>query len=342
MGRFSIPTKTLGKNLREVFSEGIDTYGLLTIFKKELADHFSSYRFVILFALIAMVSLISTYMTGVSLREQLEGIAKPKFVFLMLFTSTGTWFSLSQFVAFFGPLIGLVLGFDSINREKSTGTMSKLVSQPIFRDSIINGKFLAGVTTITIMLVSIVLVISGLGLRVLGVVPGIEEVWRITIYLIISIVYVSFWLGISLLFSIVFRSIATSALASIALWIFFSFFVSLGATAVANAFAPIPPSGADPETVIKHARIQEAVRLISPMELYGDATATIINPMQKTTRFFLRGQMEELLSARFQNPLPLSQSILVVWPYIVSLIAITLVCFGFSYGVFMRQEIRSV
>jgi hypothetical protein len=84
MGRLSIPTKTLGKNLREVFSEGIDTYGLLTIFKKELADHFSSYRFVILFALIAMVSLISTYMTGVSLREELEGIAKPKFVFLML------------------------------------------------------------------------------------------------------------------------------------------------------------------------------------------------------------------------------------------------------------------
>jgi len=86
MGRFAIPTKTLGKNLREVFSEGIDTHGLLVVFKKELADHFSSYRFVILFALIAMVSLISTYMTGISLREELEGIAKPKLVFLMLFT----------------------------------------------------------------------------------------------------------------------------------------------------------------------------------------------------------------------------------------------------------------
>jgi ABC-2 type transport system permease protein len=334
---------TFSKNLREVFSEGIDTHGLLVVFKKELADHFSSYRFVILFALIAMVSLISTYMTGVGLREELEGIAKPKFVFLMLFTSTGTWFSLAQFVAFFGPLIGLVLGFDSINREKSTGTMSKLVSQPIFRDSIINGKFLAGVTTIAIMLVSIVLVISGLGLRVLGVVPGIEEVWRIIIYLAISIIYVSFWLGISMLFSILFRTIATSALASIAVWIFFSFFVSLGASVVANSLAPVPQGGADSETVVRHARIQEGVRLISPMELYSGATATVIDPTRKTTRsLVLMGPMERLLSSRFQNPLPLSQSILVVWPYIVSLIAITLVCFGFSYGVFMRQEIRSV
>jgi ABC-2 type transport system permease protein len=330
------------QNLREIFSEGIDSHGLFVVFKKELADHFSSYRFVILFALIAMVSLISTYMTGMGLREELEGIAKPKFVFLMLFTSTGAWFSLVQFVAFFGPLIGLVLGFDSINREKSTGTMSKLVSQPIFRDSIINGKFLAGVATVAIIFASIVLVISGLGLRVLGVVPGIEELWRIIIYLVISIIYVSFWLGISMFFSIVFRSIATSALASIALWIFFSFFISLGANVVANALAPVPASGADPEIIVQNARIQQGVRLISPMELYSDATATIIDPMRKTSRsLVLMGPMERLLSSRFQNPLPLSQSILVVWPYIVSLVAITLVCFGFSYAIFMRQEIRS-
>jgi len=343
MGRFSIPMKTIRENLRETFSEGIDTHGLLNVFKKELADHFSSYRFVILFILIAMVSLISTYMTGVGLREELEGIAKPKFVFLMIFTSTRGWFSLVQFVAFFGPLIGLVLGFDSINREKSAGTMSKLVSQPIYRDSIINGKFLAGITTIAIMLVAIVLVISGLGLRVLGVVPGIEEVWRIIIYLIISIIYVSFWLGISMLFSILFRSIATSALASIGAWILFWLFIPFMAGIVANAAAPIPASGAARETIIRKVRIQEGVSLSSPMKLYSDATATIIHPTQKTTRFSLpAGPLEELLSARFQNPLRLSQSILVVWPYIVSLIAITLVCFGFSYAVFMRQEIRPI
>ena len=341
MGRFSIPTKTLGKNLRELFSEGIDTHGLLVVFKKELADHFSSYRFVILFALIAMVSLISTYMTGISLREELEGIAKPKLVFLMLFTRGSL--SLDWFVAFLFPLIGIVLGFDSINREIGTGTMSKLVSQPIFRDSIINGKFLAGITTIAIMLVSIVLVISGLGLRVLGVVPGIEEVWRIIIYLIISIIYVSFWLGIALLSSIVFRSIATSALASIAIWVFFFFFTLIGPATLANAVAPVSQAGSDSEAIIRHAQIQEGVRLSSPMGLYSDATATVMNPMQKTTKsLVLMGPMERMLSSRFQNPLPIGQSILVVWPYIVSLIAITLVCFGFSYGVFMRQEIRSV
>jgi len=340
MSKFSVSLETFRKNFKELVSEGIDAHGLLVVFKKELADHFSSYRFVILFGLIAMVSLISTYMTGISLRDELEGIVKPKFVFLMLFTRGSL--SVDWFVAFLFPLIGIVLGFDSINREISTGTMSKVVSQPIFRDSIINGKFLAGITTIAIMLVSIVLVISGLGLRVLGVVPGIEEVWRIIIYLVISIIYVSFWLGIAMLSSIIFRSIATSALASIAIWVFFFFFTIIGPATLAKAFAPIPQAGANQETIIRHARIQEGVRLFSPMGLYSDATATVIDPMRKTTRFFFpAGPLEELLSSRFRNPLPLSQSILVVWPYITSLIAITLVCFGFSYAVFMRQEIRS-
>ncbi|MBC8247081.1 MAG: ABC transporter permease subunit, partial [Deltaproteobacteria bacterium] len=134
--------------------------GIRAIVRKELADHFSSYRFIILFALIAMVSLITVYMVGLNIRTELEGIAKPKFIFLMLFTSSGALFSLVQFVAFFGPLIGLILGFDTINRERNEGTLSKLLSQPIYRDVVINGKFLAGVITITVMLVSIVLLVT--------------------------------------------------------------------------------------------------------------------------------------------------------------------------------------
>jgi len=316
--------------------------GLKTIFKKELADHFSSYRFMILFALIAMLSLIIAYMVGLNIRQELETGGRARFVYLMLFTSRGALFSLVQFVAFFGPLIGLILGFDMINRERNEGTLSKLLSQPIYRDAVVNGKFLAGVVTITVMMVSIVLVVTGLGLRVVGVVPGMEEVWRIIIYLVLSIIYISFWLGVAILFSIVFRSIATSALAALAVWIFFSFFVSMGANVVTNAIAP--ESGeATTEAIIRRAQIQRVFSLVSPMELYTEGTATVIDPMKKTTRsIVLMGPLERISLSRFSGPLPLSQSILVVLPYIISLIAITAICFAISYTVFMRQEIRSL
>ena len=317
--------------------------GIKTIIKKELADHFSSYRFTIIFALIAMLSLITAYMVGLNIRNELAGVVKPQFIFLMLFTSSGALFSLVQFVAFFGPLVGLVLGFDTINRERSQGTLSKLLSQPIYRDVVINGKFLAGVVMISVMMVSIVLVITGLGLIVLGIIPGLEEIWRIMIYLIISIIYISFWLGVAILFSILFRSTATSALAALAVWIFFSFFITLGANVMANALAS-DSAGDDPQVVMRRANIVKAFILTSPMELYREATATIIDPTRKSTprSMVSVGPLETLSMSRFAGPLPLSQSILIVVPYIISLIAITVVCFAISYIVFMRQEIRSL
>jgi len=317
--------------------------GLFAIYRKELADHFSSYRFIILFALIAMVSFITSYMAGINLRENLEGVAIPKFVFLMLFNTTGALFSMVQFVAFFGPLIGVVLGFDAINSERAHGTLIKVVSQPIFRDAVINGKFLAGLTTITILLVAIVLVITGFGLNLLGIVPGIEEILRLGAYLVISICYISFWLGVSILFSISFKGIATSALAAIALWIFLSFFISLGASVIANNVAPVDKKGqVSSELMLKNMRIKETVSLFSPMVLYSDASATIINPTQKTTRsLVLMGPMERISASRFQNPLSLGQSIIVVYPHLVALVAITLICFAISYLVFMLQEIRT-
>ena len=316
--------------------------GINVLLKKELADHFSSYRFTIIFALIAMISLITAYMVGINIRQELDGVAKPRFIFLMLFTAPGAVFSLVQFVAFFGPLVGLILGFDTINRERNEGTLSKLLSQPIYRDVVINGKFLSGVVLITIMMVSIVLVITGLGLMVMGIVPGLEEIWRIIFYLIISIVYISFWLGVAILFSILFRSTATSALAALAVWIFFSFFVSIGANILANALTT-DPSQTNEEAVLHQAKIIKAFQLISPMELYTDATATIIDPMRKSTRSFVSvGPLENLSMSRFSGPLPLSQSILIVIPYIISLVAITIICFAVSYTVFMRQEIRSL
>jgi ABC-2 type transport system permease protein len=307
-----------------------------------MEDHFSSTRFLLISALIVMVGVIIASMVGMGIQEELKGATKPTLIFLFLFTSTGKLFSFVQFIGFFGPLIGIILGFDSINRERISRTLSKLVSQPIYRDSIINAKFLAGIVTITVVLVGIVLIISGLGIRLIGVVPGSEEVGRLAIYLIISILYISFWLGVSILFSVIFRSTATSALASLALWIFFSFFVSLGASVLSDMVAPVGQAGGSPEMIMKHAQVQRVVSLLSPVNLYTQATSTILNPMRQTTKLVFVGPMEQLSMSRFQNPLPLLQSLLIVLPHLVSLVAITVLCFGICYYIFMRQEIRSV
>jgi ABC-2 type transport system permease protein len=263
-------------------------------------------------------------------------------VFLLLFTTPGKFFSLVQFIAFFGPLIGIITGFDAINRERNHRTLTKLVSQPIFRDAVINGKFLAGVITISIMLVSLVMLISGMGLFTVGVVPGWEEVGRLVVYLLISIAYVSFWLGLAILFSILFRSLATSALAAVALWIFCSFFIGFAADLFADAVARVNDPN-DPEQVVANKRVSDAASLASPVVLYSQSTSAILDPYRRSrSNMVLVEPMERLSMERFQNPLPLDQSILVVGPYLALLAGLTLVCFAVSYLVFLRQEIRSV
>jgi len=320
-------------------------HGIFTIYRKEMEDHFSSIRFLLIAALIVMVGVIIASMVGMSMQDELKGVAKPNFVFLLLFTSTGKLFSFTQFIGFLGPLIGIILGFDAVNRERTGRTLSKLVSQPIYRDAIINAKFLAGVTMISIVMASLVLIISGLGIRLVGVVPGADEVWRLLIYFVLSVLYISFWLGAAILFSVVFRSTATSALASLAAWIFLSFFVGLGGSFLADAVAPMNQT-ADvaqaTEAFISNDRVQRIVSFLAPATLYGDATSTILDPLRKTPRsFILMGPLERLSLSRFQNPLPLGQSVVIVAPFLISLIAITFVCFGICYMVFMRQEIRS-
>ncbi len=234
------------------------------------------------------------------------------------------------------------MGFDAINRERQHRTLAKLVSQPIFRDAIVNGKFLAGVITVSIALASMLLLLTGMGLMTVGVVPGGEEIGRLAVYLVVSIAYVSFWLGLAIFFSVLFRSLATSALAAVAVWIFSAFFMGFIADLAADAAAPIR-NPRDPEEIVANRRFADAASLASPAVLYSQATSTILDPYRRTrSNLVLTGPMERFSLERFQNPLPLDQSLLVVWPYLTSLAALTLVCFGLSYVVFMRQEIRSV
>ena len=236
----------------------------------------------------------------------------------------------------FVPIIGIALGFDAINSEKNSGTLSRLLSQPIFRDAVINGKFLAGVVTISIMLVSIVMLVTGVGLRMIGVAPSSEEVFRLVAFLAISIVYGAFWLGLAILFSVFFRRVATSALASIAVWIFFIFFMFMLAGLIANVLVPLE-EGSSYAMKVAHSEVNLMAMRASPIMLFQEAVVVLLVPGVRTLGLIT----EEIAAWMLPNPLSLGQSLLVVWPHLVSLVALTVVCFAISYVKFMREEIRS-
>ncbi|UCG09943.1 MAG: ABC transporter permease [Dehalococcoidia bacterium] len=315
--------------------------GLMTVFGKELADDFTSWRFLILFAMVAVAGVFTLYIDSQNILAQ--AAESNQFIFLKLFTTAdetlpGLLQFLNMMAVFFVPIVGIALGFDAINEERNSGTMSRLLSQPIYRDAVINGKFLAGVVTIAIMVTSIVLLVAGVGLRMIGVPPNSEEVIRLMLFLVVTIFYGAFWLGLSILFSIFFRRVATSALASIAVWIFLFFFMPMLAGIVANFMVPLEEAGT--EVYLSNLGIQSAVLQVSPVRLYQEAISVILVPGARTL-----GQTIQILGVGgyrlIPNPLSLDQSLLLVWPHMVSLIALTAVCFAVSYIKFMKEEIRA-
>ena len=76
---------------------------------------------------------------------------------------------------------------------------------------------------------------------------------------------------------------------------------------------------------------------LAPSELFNEATTTLLMPSVRS----LGPLTMEQVQGAIPSPLPLGQSLLVVWPQLTGLIAATVICFALSYVIFMRREVRS-
>ncbi|RTE54790.1 ABC transporter permease [Arenibacter aquaticus] len=305
--------------------------------QKEISDHFRNWRFIILFVLISLACLGTLFAT---LADGMKAITADgsgnNFFFLNLFTkSNGTLPPFFGFVGFLGPLFGISLGFDAISSEQQRGTLSRIMAQPIPRDSILNAKFLAGIIVISVMFFTLSFLVLGSGLIAIGIPPTAEEFMRIMVYTVLSIVYVSFWLNLAILFSVRFKQSATSALLGIAAWLFCTIFYPLIASMIIKAYEP--SQFASPRAIYFYEKLKFYLGQFMPNELFDGITSAILVP---SIRSLGPLSMEQLQGA-IPSSLPLGQSIMLVWPQFTGLLSLTLLCFLLSYVVFMKREIRS-
>ena len=136
--------------------------GLMPIFWKEFTDHLYSKRFIVLFIIIYIAGIVAIYVASQNIRSSIADNPS-QLMFLRLFILSGENIpSFPFFLSLFIPILGIALGFDAINSERNSGNLSRILSQPVYRDSVINGKFLAGLMILSILVISIVLVVGGL------------------------------------------------------------------------------------------------------------------------------------------------------------------------------------
>jgi len=314
--------------------EGSPWTGMRAVILKEMADHLSSTRIFILEALILLAAFGTVYVATSNLQQT---VGQDEFLYLRLFTQGRS--PMPAFVgllAFFIPLVSIALAFDAVNGEFSRRTISRLLAQPVYRDALLMGKFLAGLLTLALVCTAIWLLIFGMGILRLGVAPGSEEVGRALLFLLATIFYGGIWLSLALVFSVVFRQSATAALASIAVWLFFTVFWDMIAGAAAQAIRPIQIGF--PQEILAQANLELALSRVSPNTLYAETMMALLQPEVRSLGLLLTSQLE---GAILGTPLPLSQSALLIWPQLTGLIAGSILLFAIAYSLFQRQEIRA-
>ena len=308
--------------------------GLGAVIAKETADHLSSARMRILEALVFLTALAAAYQAIRAIRAT---IGESPFLFLRLLTLTQE--PLPSFIALLGfliPLVAIALAFDAINGEFNRRTLSRILAQPIYRDALLLGKFLAGLLALTIGLVSLWLLVIGLGLLLFGVPPSTEETVRMLGFLVATIAYGGVWLAVALLFSVLFRAPATAALAALGVWLLFALFWSFITPLLANLIAGPPEGVFGPRLAFLHT--QQIIDRLSPNTLYAETALALLHPATRALGPVLISQLE---GALLGAPLPATQSFILIWPQLTGLIAGMIVIFAIAYIAFQRQEIRA-
>jgi ABC-2 type transport system permease protein len=309
--------------------EGSPLQGLGVVMLKELSDHFTSTRMRVLEWLVVLTALAAVY--G-AIQQVRDVTAEDPFLFLRLFTTARE--PLPSFVAFLSflvPLMAIGLGFDAVNGEHNRRTLSRILSQPIYRDALLFGKFIAALTTLSVSLIALWLLVIGLGLIMLGIPPGGEEMARAFIFLLVTIAYAGVWLALAMLASVIFRSAATAALVTLGFWLFITVIWPALAPAVAAAVVPVDSQ----EALVL---MSQMLARLSPSTLLGECVLALLDP---TTRTLGPVYLSQLQGAVMGSPLPLRDSVMVAWPQIVGLIAATILLFVGGYVAFQRQEVRA-
>lgn len=321
--------------------------GWMVVAGKEFADHLLSARFFVLLAILGMAGGIPIFLATEQIRNlasQLPPGISGLFVGLFIIGPSDVSIfnidvTVQSFITLAAPLLGLAFAFDAINGERAQGTLPRLLSQPIHRDDVINGKFAAGLAIIAFVLAVVVGVICAFGILRLGIAPTASEVLRLIVWFAVTVLYVGLWLSFGLLLSILFRRASTSALVGFGVWLVVAVF---GQFLVRFLLAfLVPTTNALTADNLSAIQTNTFILRLLPTTLYNEISRVLLNPTATYAATPPTIGQNVQVSQQIGSVLSIDQSFIIVWPQIATLLAIMVVMFAVAYVRFMRQEVRA-
>jgi ABC-2 type transport system permease protein len=170
-------------------------------------------------------------------------------------TITQVFSSTTGSIGLIAPFLGLALGYDAISRERESGTLRVLLSRPVYREDVVNGKILSSLVTIVLILFASVFLTASISIALYGVPISVEDFAKIFLFFIVSVIFSFAYYSISLFFSTVSRKSGYSLFFSIMVWAFFTIILPIIASFIAVFSAissmPLTPGGTETQQFMK-------------------------------------------------------------------------------------------
>lgn len=183
---------------------------VLVIAQKEFADFIWSPRFIALLATFTFITFLVGYQQGLGVSLSITGNTQ-----VMIRAFRGV----ARMVGLFIPLIGISIGFDSVIRERKSGSLNVLLTHPVYRDNIIAGKLLGAVLTLLLVVIVSMTISLGTMLFVSGVKVTSIEIERIVLSMLITFFYTLIFLVLGILISIYAKDSSDAIIFGVSIWV---------------------------------------------------------------------------------------------------------------------------
>ncbi len=313
----------------------------MKIARKEITDALRNRLFLITLGLLLILTVVSIVLGALQVRaettdynnsiEFLKSMGKtelpPKPNLNPLAASKG----FVNYLGMIGALSAMLLGNHAIVKEKRSGTLKLILSRPVYRDSLLNGKLLGnlGLLAGISLLVGIITYIS---LQFVGSVSlSGDEFLRMLCFFIMSFLYMTVFMVLAAAITLISRNGNKALLMAIILWLVFAFvFPQIGDTMdmdnqlPGGFFAQMGMSKDQEYKVLENFKFYETLRNgieeMSPTKHYERVSFALLNVKPG----FENNTAAEVLQLK--------------WINLIGLTAPSLLLCLVSYAVFLKRE----
>lgn len=300
-----------------------------------------------------------------ALQYQLDSMVNPPMP-SMLFVFT----DLNRYFILIGMVLSISMGFDLISRENEEGSLKSLLSHPVYRDAVVNGKTLGAITVLVVVLASAFLISMSIMLFY-GIIPRADELPRILAYFLLALLYCLVFFSLAMMTSTVAKNSSMSVMYVLGIVVGLMIISMFSFQVTALILGPAPSQGGDLIALTASAAnesgtstgllasgdqlitakgvdqlqrdyydrqylISDLISSIAPMSNFGDHIAVAVLSQQVSASYDSAATAGQY-GVRSGTVL---DSLLSVWANILVLIVEIIIAFAISYVKFLRVDIR--